>query len=82
MSTIELETMIRARNQVTIPKEVADARGFREGQRVLIVVDDDQPDQFIVRRLRDSYAGLLAGVYGRNAAERDAYIRGESEAWS
>jgi AbrB family looped-hinge helix DNA binding protein len=82
MSTLELETTIRARNQVTIPKTVADTHGFREGQRVVIVVDDDHPDEFIVRRLRDTYAGILSGVYGRNTAEREAYARGESEAWS
>ena len=79
---LESETTIRARNQVTIPKDVAEARGLREGQRLLIVVDDDHPDEFIVRRLRDSYAGILTGVYGRTVAEREAYARGENEAWS
>lgn len=82
MTTLELETTIRDRNQVTIPKEIADARGLRAGQRVLIVLDDEHPDEFVVRRLRDSYAGLLTGVYGRDAAERDAYVRGEREGWA
>jgi len=34
-----------------------------------------------VRRLRDSYAGIAGGVYGRNAEERAAYICTERESW-
>lgn len=82
MTMTEYQTTIRARSQVTIPKQVADAQGLREGQRIVIVLDDEHPDEFIVRRLRDSYAGILTGVYGRTAAERAAYARGEREGWS
>ncbi|MBV8368191.1 MAG: AbrB/MazE/SpoVT family DNA-binding domain-containing protein [Candidatus Eremiobacteraeota bacterium] len=82
MAVFQSETVIRARNQITIPKEIAEARGLRKGQHLVFLVDDDRPDELIVRPLRDSYAGILTGIYGRDAAEREAYIRGEREAWS
>ncbi len=82
MVVIQSETVIRARNQITIPKEIAEARGLREGQLLVFLFDDEQPDELIVRPLRDSYAGILTGIYGRDAAEREAYIRGERESWS
>lgn len=82
MAVFQSETVIRARNQITIPKEIAEARGLREGQHLVFLFDDERPDELIVRPLRDSYAGILTGVFGRDTAEREAYIRGEREAWS
>lgn len=82
MTMFQSETIIRARNQITIPKEIADAHGLHEGQRLVFFFDDQRPDELVVRPMRDSYSGVLTGVYGRNAAEREAYIRGERESWS
>jgi AbrB family looped-hinge helix DNA binding protein len=82
MAKFEVETTVRKRNQVTLPKAVADARQLHEGQRLVVVVDDEHPDEILLRRVRDSYAGILTGVYGANDAEREAYLRGEREAWA
>jgi hypothetical protein len=42
--------------------------------------DDLEPDESLEDTVRESYAGILTGVYGRDAAEREAYIRGERDA--
>jgi hypothetical protein len=41
-----------------------------------------EPDEPAESPLSESYAGILTGVYGRDAAEREAYIRGERDAWT
>ncbi len=45
------------------------------------VADEGQPPEIVARSVRESYAGLLTGVFGDDDAERETYVRGESEAW-
>jgi bifunctional DNA-binding transcriptional regulator/antitoxin component of YhaV-PrlF toxin-antitoxin module len=82
MRPLEAEGMLRGRNQLTLPKEIADATGLREGQRLIFAVDSERPGEIVLRPLRDSYAGLLTGVYGATAEEREAYLRGERDSWT
>jgi bifunctional DNA-binding transcriptional regulator/antitoxin component of YhaV-PrlF toxin-antitoxin module len=78
--TLEIEATVREKNQVTIPRPVAERHRIEPGHR-LVIVDNGEADQFTVRVLPRSYAGLLAGVYGRSTEENLAYVRGEREAW-
>ncbi len=82
MARLVVNTIIRGRSQVTLPKAVTEASGLHEGQRLVVVVDDERPDEIVLRPVRDSYAGLLTGVFGVSDAEREAYVRGEGEAWA
>ena len=80
MHRLEIEAIVREKNQVTIPRLVAERHNIEPGQR-LIIVDQGQDDRFEVRVLPRRYGGLLAGVYGRSAEESLAYVRGERESW-
>jgi AbrB family looped-hinge helix DNA binding protein len=78
---ITAESELREKNQITLPKRVADALGVHAGDRLIFVVDEDDPDVVHVHRLPDSYAGALAGVYG-SPEEVRAYLQAEREAWN
>lgn len=77
---LEIHATVREKNQVTIPRAVAERHRIEPGRR-LVIVDQGEGDEFVVRVLPRSYGGMLAGVYGRSAAESLAYVRGEREAW-
>jgi bifunctional DNA-binding transcriptional regulator/antitoxin component of YhaV-PrlF toxin-antitoxin module len=77
--TIEIEALVRDKNQVTIPRQIAERHRIRVGQR-LIIVDGQHEDEFTVRVIRSTYAGVLAGMFG-TMDENVAYVRGEREDW-
>ena len=79
MEALEIEAIVRTKNQVTIPLAVAERHGIEPGQR-LVIVDRGVEDEFTVRIIRSSYAGALAGIFG-TTEENVAYMRGEREAW-
>ncbi len=80
MTVTEIEVGLRPKNQLTLPEAVAAKLAAAPGDRLVFVVDEAQPDVVQVRRLRRSYAGALAGVYG-NAEEAAAYLRRERATW-
>lgn len=57
----EFVATVRKRNQLTIPKQVANLLGLREGDVLVIAVEDGSA---IMRPVRRSYAGIAQGVYG------------------
>lgn len=58
------ETRLRARNQLTLPAAVVRAVGLVEGDRLVVDLDPDAADIVRLRRIRRTYAGTLADVYG------------------
>jgi AbrB family looped-hinge helix DNA binding protein len=81
MPTIEVEGDLRGKNQITLPKQIVDALGVQPGDRFVFVLQDGELDVVHLYRLRESYAGCLAGVYGP-PEQAHAYVRQEQEAWS
>ena len=61
---VPAEARLRARNQLTLPEPIVQAAGLDEGDRFVVDIDPDEPDVVRLRRVRDSYAGVLASVYG------------------
>lgn len=76
---IEVQAVIRQRNQVTLPPEALVILGVSEGDRIVFDIDPDTK-QAVIRPLRDSYSSALRGVYG-SPEEVAAYIRGERAGW-
>jgi bifunctional DNA-binding transcriptional regulator/antitoxin component of YhaV-PrlF toxin-antitoxin module len=79
MDTLEIAAVVRVKNQLTIPHQVAERHNIVPGQQLLIV-DGASEDEFTVRVIRGSYAGALAGVFG-TTEENVTYVRGERESW-
>ncbi len=74
---VKAPARVRARNQITIPEPVAKAAGIEEGDTFLVELESDDPSVLRLRRVRDSYAGALRGVYGDTAA----YLEDERRDW-
>lgn len=75
------ESELRQKNQITVPREIVRFLGLAPGDRLLFEVTEGEPNEVHVRRLRESYAGALAGVYGP-PEEAARYLREEREAWA
>lgn len=76
-TSIQAEARLRPRSQLTLPEAIVEATGLAVGDRFLVVVADDEPDTVRLHRIRDSYAGSTAGVYGDPAD----YLEGERQSW-
>jgi AbrB family looped-hinge helix DNA binding protein len=76
-----VEVPLRQKNQITLPAEVARALEASPGDRLLFTVYPDAPDTAVVRRIRDSYFGALAGAYGETHDELLDYVRAEHASW-
>jgi bifunctional DNA-binding transcriptional regulator/antitoxin component of YhaV-PrlF toxin-antitoxin module len=76
---------VRQRNQVTIPKAIAEAAGIGEG----VVCDMQYADGVITIRLPEhrppvdfmQYAGIGRGLWGETAEEIDRNIRELRDEW-
>jgi bifunctional DNA-binding transcriptional regulator/antitoxin component of YhaV-PrlF toxin-antitoxin module len=80
MQILEVEAAVREKNQITIPRAVAERHRLAPGQR-LLVVDVGAQDEFTVRVLPRTYAGVLADVFTGTTDENVEYVRGERAAW-
>lgn len=76
-TSIQAEARLRPRSQLTLPEAIVEASGLEVGDRFLVVVADDEPDTVRLHRIRDSYAGSMASVYG----DPVAYLAGERASW-
>jgi bifunctional DNA-binding transcriptional regulator/antitoxin component of YhaV-PrlF toxin-antitoxin module len=75
--SVTAEARIRARNQLTLPDPVVQAAGIAEGDRFVVEIDASDPDVVRLHRIRSSYAGALADLYGDPAA----YLESERGSW-
>ena len=80
MTKIEIEAAVREKNQMTIPRPVAERHGITPGQRV-VVIDTGAEGEFTVRVLPRSYAGALADVFNGTTDENVDYVRSERATW-
>lgn len=71
---------LRPKNQMTLPASVAQLLGVAPGDRLLLEVEEGEPREVRLRRIRASYAGALSGVYGTPEEAADE-LRREREAW-
>ena len=68
---------LRSRNQLTLPNDIVEAAGISEGDAFVVEHQQADPDVVVLRRVRSSYAGALAGMY----APTDEYLEGERAGW-
>lgn len=79
--SIQAQVTLRERNQLTLPDRVAAQIEAKPGDRLLLTVDASEPGVVRLKRLRDSYAGIADGIYGRTAEDQAAYIATERNSW-
>ena len=70
MPVIEERIRVRNKNQITIPKPIAEVRNIAEGREVIAHIDDSRPYEIVLRIVPDTYAGALTDVFeGIDAAK-------------
>jgi len=77
---VEAKITLRAKSQLTLPQRIVRKLNLKPGDRLLVRVQEDNPEVIQIRPLHRSYAGVAAGTYGTPDEVR-AYIRGERSAW-
>ena len=65
---------LRRKNQLTIPREAAEALGLSEGDSVVVEI---VRGAISLRPVRRSYAGIASGVYG----DGSTFVRQERDSW-
>lgn len=75
--TVSAEARLRAKSQLTLPEPIVEVSGVGEGDRFLVEIAPDEPDTIHLHRIRPSYAGALADVYG----DTTDYLLGERATW-
>jgi len=63
--TVSAEARLRARNQLTIPDPIVRAAGIEPGEKFVVELEPDDQDTILLRRVRNSYAGSLPGLWDR-----------------
>ena len=76
-SLVRAPARLRSRNQLTLPNDIVEAAGIGEGDAFVVEHQQGDPDVVVLRRVRSSYAGALAGMY----APTDEYLEGERAGW-
>ena len=76
-SLVRAPARLRSRNQLTLPNDIVEAAGIGEGDAFVVEHQQADPDVVVLRRVRSSYAGALAGMY----APTDEYLEGERAGW-
>jgi len=64
----EISAILRKRNQLTLPSEAVDFLDLREGDTVVIKLNDGYAT---LRPVRRSYAGIAKGLYGKDFVKRE-----------
>jgi hypothetical protein len=77
---IEAGSELREKNEITMPKPIADVLVVHAGDRFVWVVEDSERGVVRLHRLPSSYAASLARIYGR-PDQVEAYLTAEREAW-
>lgn len=80
LTPLEIEAIVREKNQITIPRLIADRHGIEPGKR--LVMTDTGAGEFTVRVLPTTYAGTLDEVYGKSMEEHVDYVRRERADWA
>ncbi len=80
MTAMRIEGSLRPKNQITLPEKITACLGVEPGDRFVFVMEDRENDVVHLRRLRKSYAGITAGVYG-SSQDSAEYLEEERQAW-
>ena len=71
---------LRKKNQITLPSSVANALEVGPGDRVVFVVEEDEPGEAHLYRMPRSFAGIAPHAYGGDASSAH-FVQEEREAW-
>lgn len=69
------------KGQLVIPKEMREALGMKEGDEVLIVLEDGRMLVTTPREYARATRGSLKGTWGRSRKEIDDYLERERRSW-
>lgn len=79
--TVTKSVRLSRKGQLVIPKEMRDALGMKEGDDVLLILEDGRMLVTTPREYARATRGLMKGTWGKTRREVDAYLERERESW-
>lgn len=76
-AVVEAKTRLREKRQLTLPEGVATASRARVGDEFVAAFDPADPDVIVLRRVRDSYYGVLRD----GGPDAGAFVERERASW-
>lgn len=71
---------LRKKNQITLPRAIAEALGVGPGDRLMFVVEEGESGEAHLYRMPQSFAGVAPHAYGADT-DSASYVRAERRAW-
>jgi len=72
---------LNRKGQLVLPREMRKDLGMKEGDELIITMEDDCLIVTTPEHFANATCGLLTGTWGDSPEEIDDYIRQEREAW-
>jgi AbrB family looped-hinge helix DNA binding protein len=72
---------LSGKGQLVIPKEMREALGVKEGDEILLVLEDGRMLLTTPRDFARATRGSMKGTWGRNRREIDEYLERERRSW-
>ncbi len=79
--TFTMSVRLSRKGQFVIPKKMRDALGVREGDELLVVLDDGRIVVTTPKEHARATRGALKGTWGRSRREIDRYVERERRSW-
>lgn len=72
-----VKTTLRAKHQITLPNTIVKRLKLREGDELIVAIEDDRAT---LRPVRRTYSGVLKGQFRRDGGIAE-FLRAERESW-
>ena len=79
--TIAKSVRLSKKGQFVIPKEMRDALGVKEGDELLVVLDDGRMVLTTPKEYARATRGSMKGTWGRTRRDIDRYLERERRSW-
>ena len=79
--TISKSVRLSKKGQFVIPKEMREALGVKEGDELLVTLEEERVVLTRPQQYARATRGLLKGTWGRTKQEVERYIERERRSW-
>lgn len=82
MKLIEIPLRLRERNQLTLPDRIVERMGLRDGDQLIALFDEAEPNLVRLRGVLRSYKGTAGNSYGADSRGALDYLARERASWN
>lgn len=70
------------KGQIVLPKEIREALGLKEGDSLIVALEEGQAVLLTPERYAALTKGILEGTWGRTREEIEQYLEEDRESWA